>query len=151
MKGAKCIVYNKYVDKKSKFLFMKSKLKKDCITKEQKQLLDWFKLNGAESLGELYMGVLFIMEQKEIPGQITFISHAIREIGNRLPAVFNIGTSSRIQYVNELDNIAKYWKNLNPQSTRETTVVSNDGPKRVEISLALYNKISKLIEKKIKL
>jgi hypothetical protein len=46
-----------------------------------------------------------------LPGRIRFVSHAVREIRNRLPdAISGIKGSGTIQYKNRMDDIALNWR-----------------------------------------
>src|SRR5215831_6935451 len=81
------------------------------------ELRDWFR-REAPSLADLYEGAVELLYQRPLPGRIRFISHAAREIGNRLPDYLTgkeIG--KRLEYVVRLDAIEGKWnkhKAMNP-------------------------------------
>ncbi len=81
----------------------------DYWTEPRRELQAWFQRNAA-SLGELYEGALLMLHDRSFPGRLRFISHAVREIRNRLPDVITGEKGKgRVEYVNELDAIAKDW------------------------------------------
>lgn len=74
-------------------------------TENQRELNGWLAKN-APSLAELYQGALFLLRTKP-PGFTRLISHAVREIRNRLPDfVAGKKSSSRLEYRDELDQLA---------------------------------------------
>jgi hypothetical protein len=62
---------------------------------------------NAPSLAELYEGAVTLLYTNPIPGHVRFISHAVREIRNRLPdAIAGPTKTTVLQYKNRLDTIA---------------------------------------------
>ena len=117
-------------------------------TKQRIELKTWFQRN-APSLGELYEGALIILHTDNFPGRIRFLAHAVREIMNRLPDVIAGVESSRINYVNLLDNIVPHWNEARflgdggalKTITNDEQLESSD----VLIPRKLFRKISNLI------
>lgn len=75
-------------------------------TASRLELLTWFRRN-ASSLGALYSGATRIAHERDFPGRMRFVAHAVREIRNRLPEVI---TGERrggtLQYVNRIDSLS---------------------------------------------
>ena len=82
------------------------------LSEDQLEIIRWFHRN-APSLGELYLGALEMIHWSPtgFPGRARFVSHAVREIRNRLPEVIS-GFKSKpaVQYKNIVDEISKMWK-----------------------------------------
>jgi len=118
-------------------------------TKQRIELEAWFQRN-APSLGELYEGALIILHTNNFPGRTRFLAHAVREIMNRLPDVIAGVKSSRIDYVNLLDNIVPHWNEAGfsedgsvPQNiTNGGQLESTD----ILIPRRLFRKISALVK-----
>jgi hypothetical protein len=81
------------------------------MTKERLHLCAWMRRNNAASLAELYEGAVRLLVEAKLPGRVRLISHAVREIRNRLPDVIS-GTRStaRLDYKSRLDRINKKWQ-----------------------------------------
>jgi hypothetical protein len=79
-------------------------------TRNRQELLDWLR-KTSPSLSEIYQGAVEMLFDRPIPGFSRFVSHAVREIRNRLPGVI-AGTvsSGRLDYKSRLDDIAVHWK-----------------------------------------
>ncbi|MCX5645818.1 MAG: hypothetical protein NTZ17_14245 [Phycisphaerae bacterium] len=61
-----------------------------------------------------------MLEQEDFPGRVHFISHAVRDIADRLVFVLDPQLEGgRVQYENEMDKIEKLWPKL--QTIEETT------------------------------
>jgi hypothetical protein len=74
------------------------------------ELRAWLYRN-APSLAELYEGAVRLIFETPLSGRIRFISHAVREIRNRLPDVISgIKSGERLDYKSRLDEIAKLWE-----------------------------------------
>ena len=86
-------------------------LEKVCWTPARVELQAWLQRN-APSLAELYDGAVRLMYESPLPGRVRFISHAVREIRNRLPDIIS-GTKGEgsLQYKNRLDDLVKAWRN----------------------------------------
>jgi len=82
----------------------------ECMTKQRLDLCAWMRRNNAASLAELYEGAAILLFESKLPGRVRLISHAVREIRNRLPDVIS-GTraSGRLDYKSRLDRINKKW------------------------------------------
>lgn len=59
----------------------------------------------APSLAELYKGAVCILSNQTIPGRVRFISHAVREIRNRIPGE----VSTRLDYSQEVEQLCQSW------------------------------------------
>src|SRR5690242_15510612 len=57
-------------------------------TRRREQRREWLRRAGAVSLAELYEGAVIILETRQ-PGYVRFVSHAVREIANRLPGIID--------------------------------------------------------------
>ena len=83
------------------------------------------------------------------PGRTRFIAHSVREIRNRLPDVIAGTQSSRMDYVNLLDNLVTLWRRhgFNLDGTQHQSVGSGQQlpTSSVSIPLPLYRKISTLL------
>jgi hypothetical protein len=78
-------------------------------TKDRLELRAWFRRHAA-SLGELYEGALKMIFSDDFPGRTRLISHAVREIRNRLPVVITGSKGSYFQWKNRLDQLVVDWK-----------------------------------------
>lgn len=75
----------------------------------RRELINWFRSN-AKPLADAYEGAVRLIEDGAFPGRITFICHAIRDIGNRLAEVLDQDIpSSRVEYDAYMDKIAGAW------------------------------------------
>ena len=57
-------------------------------TRNRRELLEWLGRN-APLLAELYEGAVSLLYGSRIPGFSRFVSHAVRELRNRLPKVIS--------------------------------------------------------------
>jgi hypothetical protein len=103
-------------------------------------------------LGELYEGAVRILFELRPPGYTRFVAHAVREIGNGLPfVIFNIRSSSRLDYTNLLDRIAERWKRAGFATDGTLAglepIPNSEGsqPTEFKLPLTLASSISKLI------
>jgi len=80
-------------------------------TPARRELLAWLKGN-APSLAELYEGSVALVYESSLPGRIRFVSHAVREIRNRLPdAISGVRAGvGRLDYTSRMDEIASRWR-----------------------------------------
>lgn len=122
-----------------------------CWTPERLELKAWLTRN-APSLAELYEGAICLLFEHRLPGYTRFVTHAAREIANRLPdAISAAGSAGKLQYSERLDQITEQWKKANPgggnpfQSSE--TAVSSPGatPLEVAIPLDLFRLLENLI------
>jgi hypothetical protein len=115
----------------------------------RKELLSWFDKNNP-TLGALYKGAVQILYDY-IPGYVHFVSHAVREIRNRLPDVIAGGVVHvRLDYKNRLDIISKRWQkdSLPMDGSLPTNVIDADSmltADKVPIPRNIYSEFSKLI------
>lgn len=82
----------------------------ECWTPARIELSAWLTRN-APSLAELYQGSVELMFNRPGPGRIRFVSHAVREIRNRLPdAISGVKGGGRLDYPSRLDEISRLWE-----------------------------------------
>lgn len=82
----------------------------DCWTQERIELRAWLDRKRS-SLAELYHGSVELMFNKPVPGTIRFVSHAVREIRNRLPdAISGVKGGGRLNYPDRLDELSSLWE-----------------------------------------
>lgn len=108
----------------------------------------------APSLCELYEGAVLLVHQK-MPGYVRFVSHAVREIGNRLPEVMvGVTAGSRLEYVSRVDEIAWLFRDagmrpasggVNDQVVTGGTALPSDSGFTVSVPRKLYEKVESLI------
>ena len=113
------------------------------LSTEQQTVFDW--LNNKLLLpmfAEAYKGALYLLDQKP-PGYITFVSHAGRDLMNRLVRVERDLESKQVQYVNRLDELQEVWENEWGAEDINTVDSAEDGHL---ISSELYEKIRALID-----
>jgi len=114
------------------------------LAPKQRELIAWFGRN-APSLREAYEAAIRLLSIPGFPVKAPLVAHLVREIANRLPDVLEETTSKRVQYKNELDDIAPLWqKHFHPKPDYSNTStpsahVSNPLPSK------LFNKIEKLV------
>ena len=80
------------------------------LSTEQQTVFNW--LNDKLQLpvfAGVYIGALDLLDRKS-PGYITFVSHAGRDLMNRLIRTVLGIESHSTQYVNRLDKLQKDWK-----------------------------------------
>ncbi len=120
----------------------------------RKELLTWFDKN-ASPLGELYNGAVQILYDN-VPGHIYFVSHAVREITNRLPDIIaGPVVPDRLDYKNTLDRISERWQKdgLPMDGSIPTNVTDADSvltTDKIPIPRNIYSDFSKLIGDHIK-
>jgi len=105
------------------------------------EILAWLRRN-APSLAELYEGAVQMVYETSFPGRVRFVSHAVREIGNRLPEVISGVKENRLEYVNLLDELAKRWPGA---AATDLSGHLPPGPPKVPISRDLYLELDRLI------
>src|SRR5713101_7429324 len=80
--------------------------------KMRQELLNWFRRN-AESLADAYEGAIRLLVDRDFPGRVHFIAHAVRDIADRLAFVLDPQlTPRRVQYEHHMDGILKLWPKL---------------------------------------
>ena len=120
------------------------------MTEKRLELLEWFRRN-APSLGELYEGaVILLFGESLIPGRSRFITHAVREIRNRLPDAVGGSRSTRLDYVNKLDQIARLWQEegllTNGPFPIENDSDGFDPSIKIPVPRRVYEKVSILVK-----
>jgi hypothetical protein len=126
----------------------------DYWNETRKILRSWFE-NNAPSLGELYEGALRMVYDENFPGRVRFVSHAVREIRNRLPGVIaGYKSGSSLQYSNRLEEIAKIWQEsgLPVDGSLPIKITTEDLPSStdVPIPIKVYKMISELVRDHIR-
>ncbi|MDA2933696.1 hypothetical protein MYX82_05080 [Acidobacteria bacterium AH-259-D05] len=120
-------------------------------TAQRRKLQAWFGRN-APSLGELYEGAVSIVCEPEFPGRVRFVSHAVREIRNRLPDVVSgLRAPKRLDYKNRLDDIVKHWQKEGlplDGSVPPVSVTAMDTPLSdcVPVRNRLFRRVSSLVK-----
>lgn len=119
-------------------------------TKPRLELRTWFQ-KDAPSLGKLYEGALIIFHCPTFPGRIRLVSHAVREIRNRLPDyIAGPKTKTRFDSTTRLDEIEKDWKKEELLTEESVTVASSSKEEipsdTIPIPRWLVKKISTLIK-----
>jgi len=88
----------------------KTNAEKACWTASRRDLRAWLR-RDAPSLAELYEGAVVLLFDVTVPGYTRFVSHAVREIRNRLPDITS-GTKSGgyLNYKARCDDLVVVWK-----------------------------------------
>lgn len=74
------------------------------------ELAEWLRLY-APSLSELYRAALQLLYGTPVPGRFVLVSHAVREIRNRLPErVSGLMGEGRLDYTSRVASIAEQWE-----------------------------------------
>src|ERR1700722_12753916 len=78
-------------------------------TRNRRELLEWLG-KTSPSLAELYKGAVDLLFGRPVAGFSRFVSHAVREIRNRLPSVVSgTGSSGRLDYTSRIDDLSAQW------------------------------------------
>jgi len=116
----------------------------------------WLQRN-APSLAELYEGSVKLIYDVPIPGWVCFVSHAVREIGNRLPEIVSgIKNQSRLDYKTRMDDIARDWEKagLGVDGSSSGSVFSResatDMPSDREVPQPLWGLITAIVRDHVK-
>ena len=130
-----------------------SGLDRDIRTPHRQELRAWFQRNAC-SLGEVYEGAVRLIHDSLLPGRVRFVSHAVREIRNRLPEIVSGIKAGNFQYKNRVDDLARAWRTagFSPEgsvfgsgsATRSGTTTVPDPDVRVPRNLFL--KIDALVQ-----
>jgi hypothetical protein len=76
-----------------------------CWTPARNEIRSWLDRN-APPLAELYTGAVMLLYTTTVPGHVRFVSHAVREIRNRLPdAIAGPTLNQRLDHTSRLDEI----------------------------------------------
>jgi hypothetical protein len=115
-------------------------------TEARRELRAWFSRN-ANSLGQLYEGALTILYGgQSTPGWPKFLTHAMREIGNRLPDVFRAEAEpekrERFEQTKRLDGVARAW-----HDAKLPSMAGSEAPEYTDIPIPrqLYVEIERLV------
>jgi len=115
------------------------------------ELAAWLQ-EKAPSLNELYSGSLkMIHESPAMPGRVRFISHAVRELRNRLPEyVSRVKGDGPLNYKNELDELATCWRKTS--SSTNNFAATGTVPREASVSIPsdVYERIDRLIQKHLR-
>ncbi len=65
----------------------------------------------SQPLAEMYEAAVRLLHDQSLPGRVVLISHAVRDIANRLPEAVSGVKSERLDYVNKMDGLATAWRN----------------------------------------
>jgi len=119
----------------------------------RKELRGWLERNGADHLGQLYEGCLMILYTPNFPGRKRFVSHAVREIRNRLPDVIaGEKSGGTFQWKNRLDELAKEWGragisfDVPPLPSTTDPSATPAAPGAVPVPKKLFEKIRKMLK-----
>ena len=119
-------------------------------TPEQAALVGWLN-RYAPALEPFYRGALVLAASDSFPGRVHFITHAIREIGNSLPAALGPKVKSKkTGYEDLTDTIRARWLDESlPEDGMlrlpKESVPPASGPRRHEVSVPLLKSVGKLI------
>src|SRR5262249_28073603 len=93
-----------------------------------------------------------LLFEHRLPGYTRFVTHAAREIANRLPDAISAASSAgKLQYSERLDQIAEQWTKANPgagnpfQSPEAALSTTGAMPQEVSIPLDLFHLLENLI------
>jgi hypothetical protein len=83
-------------------------------TRNRRELAEWLE-SVSPSISELYQGAVELLFYQQVPGFSRFVSHAVREIRNRLPhEVSGLESAGRLDYKSRMDELATLWKRAAP-------------------------------------
>jgi hypothetical protein len=105
------------------------------------ELLGWFR-ESAPAVADAYRGSVRLLDDVTFPGRVQFISHAVRDIADRLVFILDPQKApARVEYENELDEIQLGWPELDSFSqTVDASVVET-----CQISVKVARQIDHLI------
>jgi len=100
-------------------------------------------------LAPIYLGAVQMASDENFPGRVHFVSHAVREMRNRLPGAF-AEVPKRVNYSDLADVVHTAWVNeglpsdgASPLSTSRDASV--EGPPRYDVSLSLLDAVGDLV------
>ncbi|GIX08273.1 MAG: hypothetical protein KatS3mg115_2676 [Candidatus Poribacteria bacterium] len=119
-------------------------------TPKRLKIREWFGRH-AKSLGELYEGALGILfSEGPVPGRVRFVSHAVREIRNRLADVIAGPKGGRLDYVSRMDTLVEEWKRAGlptdgsvPRGVKAEDRLPTSGD--VPMPVRLYRQVASLV------
>lgn len=116
-------------------------------TPERSRLAAWLKRNVAV-LAPIYRGAVRMVFDEGFPGRVHFVSHAVREIRNRLPDAF-AEVPKRVDYVKLVDVVQAAWvrEDLPTDGAllAEAREASIEGPPTYDVSHSFLDAIANLI------
>jgi hypothetical protein len=121
-----------------------------CWTDKRLMLRDWLQ-RTAPQLAEVYAGAVTMAFDREFPGRVVFVWHAMREIRNRLPgAVAGKVASSPVEYGVLAEDIQRCWRedglpNDGEIAPTDPSEPSASGPARYEVSRDLLVAVGRLV------
>jgi hypothetical protein len=118
-------------------------------TRNRQELLEWLR-KTSPSLAELYQGAVDILFGRPVAGFSRFVSHAVREIRNRLPSIVSgTGSSGRLDYTSRVDDLSAQWKKAHI-SVEAKPSETGKAPSTVQASeVVLPRKVARKIERSI--
>jgi len=122
-----------------------------CWTAERLEIKSWFEKN-APSLRPVYEGAVLLMYEHPLPGRVHFVSHAVRDIRNRLPDIISgVERAPRLEYTNELDGLAVEFRRASLPINRslpvqQTGEQASSSP-GILIPIPIYDRIADLIKR----
>src|ERR1700733_3576902 len=121
----------------------------DHWTRNRQELLEWLS-KTSPSLAELYQGAVDILFGRPVAGFSRFVSHAVREIRNRLPSIVSgTGSSGRLDYTSRVDDLSAPWKKAHI-SVEAKPSEAGKAPSTVQASeVVLPRKVARKIERLI--
>jgi hypothetical protein len=117
----------------------------------RRELLTWMK-REAPSLAPAYEGALHILHSDDFPGKVHFVSHAVRDIYNKLPEVLDGATKRKNSgevYPSLVANLANCWDQeamLTAESTSKR-VAPAAGGEAIRVSRRLLMCLRALLER----
>ena len=114
-------------------------------TRNRLELLEWLR-KTSRSLAELYEGAVDLLFGQRVAGFSRFVSHAVREIRNRLPSVVSGAIpSGRLDYKSRIDDLGAHWK----RSRIDVEAKPSDAGKALSAAQALEVALPRKLARKI--
>jgi len=115
------------------------------LTEKNKEIISWFESHQNPILGELYRGALRIFSEENFPGYLQFISHAVREIRNRIPYIILGDVQERFEWTKELKNLEDCWRKAEVFSNRVTEEEQLE--EAIPVSLNVCKEIDQILDR----
>lgn len=122
----------------------KYSLRQVKMTTTQKKICNWLN-EQCPKLADLYKAAVVLLGENNFPARERLISHAVREIYNRLPAAVSGIEHKRVEYANEVEEISKIWKSYSSQILG--SVDSSKDGRDIPMPLVVVQKFDELIAK----
>jgi hypothetical protein len=122
-----------------------------ALTPEQDRIAEWL-TKEAPQLGELYRAALLLLTDENFPGRVHLISHAARDIANRVPEII-AGREQlpRVELTDELDQLTDLWSQNGFDRTTLPEGMGNQGAATtkhdVPIPVELFRHLQTLISR----